>query len=221
MEHLEAAGSSYNRAADHLQLIPATAKRAAGVDFEMSINRQAVSPHDLLSVDLKVKPSLNRHRPPPFPLLPLPSPALLASVSLVFGWRARGTLGHRSRFVCAPPSGSHQASTASAAGPVRLQAPGSQGVPAYREGGAWCAGGAPGREKGGGHCGFFPGGNPEASWSLFCPYQTRGDVFCERADACDAYPWKCFAHLCSPGKMSVSVAYRHRNDGSETARPSA
>ena len=55
LEHLEEAAWGYNKAADQLQLIPSSAKRAAGVDFEMAVNRGASDAHDLLSVDLKVR----------------------------------------------------------------------------------------------------------------------------------------------------------------------
>ena len=38
-----------------LQLIPATAKRANGVQYEARLNRQAQSHSDLIDVDLKVR----------------------------------------------------------------------------------------------------------------------------------------------------------------------
>lgn len=54
MEALEAAVWKYNNAADQLKLIPVDAKRASGVKFEISVNRNAQAPHELLDVDLKV-----------------------------------------------------------------------------------------------------------------------------------------------------------------------
>jgi kinetochore protein NDC80 len=53
IEKLEATAGRYNKAAAQLQLIPATAKRASGIEYEMSINRSAPV-HGMLSVDLKV-----------------------------------------------------------------------------------------------------------------------------------------------------------------------
>eukprot|EP00873_Tetraselmis_striata_P007768 jgi/Tetstr1/428032/TSEL_001816.t1 len=61
-ERLEAAAGQYNKVADALQLIPASAKRAAGVAYEMAVRRDAPSAQDLLSVDLKgvIRPGLQR-----------------------------------------------------------------------------------------------------------------------------------------------------------------
>lgn len=52
LKNLEASVAGYNTAADRLQLIPATAKRAERIGYEITVNRQAA---DLLSVDLKVR----------------------------------------------------------------------------------------------------------------------------------------------------------------------
>lgn len=45
----------YNTIADRLQLIPRTAKRAGGIQFEAKLNRAGSSPLELINVDLKVK----------------------------------------------------------------------------------------------------------------------------------------------------------------------
>ncbi len=54
LEVLEAAVGAYNSQADRLALIPASAKRAEGVVYEVRVNRAAGSAGDLISVDLKV-----------------------------------------------------------------------------------------------------------------------------------------------------------------------
>lgn len=45
---------AYHTAADRLQLIPATAKHAAGVQFEVRLDRSGATVADIMSVDLKV-----------------------------------------------------------------------------------------------------------------------------------------------------------------------
>lgn len=44
----------YYTSADRLQLIPSTAKRAAGVQYELQVNRGGATATDIVSVDLKV-----------------------------------------------------------------------------------------------------------------------------------------------------------------------
>ena len=44
----------YNTMADRLQLIPRTAKRAGGMQFEAKLNRSGGSPFEITNVDLKV-----------------------------------------------------------------------------------------------------------------------------------------------------------------------
>lgn len=62
LEALEATVQAYNTRADRLQLIPATAKRADGVTYEIHVNRGAPCASDVISVDLKavVRPGLGR-----------------------------------------------------------------------------------------------------------------------------------------------------------------
>lgn len=48
----------YNTAADRLQLIPTTAKRAGGMQFEAILNRSGSSSLEIMNVDLKVSSSL-------------------------------------------------------------------------------------------------------------------------------------------------------------------
>ena len=45
---------AYHTAADRLQLIPATAKYASGVHFEVSLDRSGATATDIINVDLKV-----------------------------------------------------------------------------------------------------------------------------------------------------------------------
>ncbi len=45
----------YHTAADRLQLIPASAKRAAGVQFEATLERAGATPSELLNIDLKAR----------------------------------------------------------------------------------------------------------------------------------------------------------------------
>ncbi len=45
--------SRYNAVAHRLKLIPASSKRAAGVTYELRINREATTPAELANVDLK------------------------------------------------------------------------------------------------------------------------------------------------------------------------
>lgn len=54
----------YHARADRLLLIPATAKRAEGIQFEIKVNRAGVTANELVNVDLKatIKPALQRIR---------------------------------------------------------------------------------------------------------------------------------------------------------------
>ena len=45
---------TYHTAADRLQLIPVTAKYAAGVQFEIQMDRAGAAASDIISADLKV-----------------------------------------------------------------------------------------------------------------------------------------------------------------------
>lgn len=47
----------YHSAADRLQLIPASAKRAAGIQYEISLDRSGTTAHELINIDLKVRPT--------------------------------------------------------------------------------------------------------------------------------------------------------------------
>ncbi|KAK9828671.1 hypothetical protein WJX72_001447 [[Myrmecia] bisecta] len=64
LDELDAAVQVYNTAADRLQLIPVSAKRAEGVQFEISLDRSATAASDIINLDLKgvVKPALARLR---------------------------------------------------------------------------------------------------------------------------------------------------------------
>eukprot|EP00899_Mesostigma_viride_P019184 jgi/Mesvir1/27267/Mv07103-RA.1 len=64
LEDLEALVRSYNVLAGKLKLTPATAKRAQGSDYELSLNTRASRAEDMLSLDLKgvVRPELERMR---------------------------------------------------------------------------------------------------------------------------------------------------------------
>jgi kinetochore protein NDC80 len=64
LDGLEAALAEYHARADRLQLVPASAKRAQGVGFEVRLDRGAASAGELVNVDLKgiVKPALQRVR---------------------------------------------------------------------------------------------------------------------------------------------------------------
>jgi kinetochore protein NDC80 len=61
---LDASASRYNQLAHRLKLIPASAKRADGITFELRINRvmEASTPSDLSNLDLKgvIRPALER-----------------------------------------------------------------------------------------------------------------------------------------------------------------
>ena len=46
----------YHTAADRLQLIPASAKRAGGVQFEIALDRAGASAAEMVSVDVKACP---------------------------------------------------------------------------------------------------------------------------------------------------------------------
>lgn len=45
---------TYNSAADKLQMIPTTAKRAGGMQFEARLNRNGISMLEVINVDMKV-----------------------------------------------------------------------------------------------------------------------------------------------------------------------
>jgi hypothetical protein len=45
----------YHACCHRLALLPATAKRAAGTTYEMSVNRAAATPQELISGDIKVR----------------------------------------------------------------------------------------------------------------------------------------------------------------------
>ncbi|PSC74916.1 Kinetochore NDC80 [Micractinium conductrix] len=64
LDVVEAALQGYHSMADRLALIPATAKRAEGVAFEVRLDRGAASVSEMINVDLKgiVKPALQRLR---------------------------------------------------------------------------------------------------------------------------------------------------------------
>ena len=51
---LEAGVSRYNQLAHRLKLVPASAKRADGVSYELRINRDASAPTEFSNLDLKV-----------------------------------------------------------------------------------------------------------------------------------------------------------------------
>lgn len=55
---------AYNSTADRLQLIPTTAKRAEGAQFEAQVDRTGAAASEIVSLDLKgaVKPALTRLR---------------------------------------------------------------------------------------------------------------------------------------------------------------
>jgi len=62
LKSLDANASRYNQMAHRLKLVPATAKRADGVTYELHINREAASLNEFANVDLKgvIKPGLER-----------------------------------------------------------------------------------------------------------------------------------------------------------------
>ncbi|CAD7698416.1 unnamed protein product [Ostreobium quekettii] len=64
LDCLQSRVHEYNVAAQHLKLIPQTAKRAAGREFEINIDRSAQSPGELCPIDLKgmVIPALQELR---------------------------------------------------------------------------------------------------------------------------------------------------------------
>jgi len=45
---------AYNMQADGLQLIPASAKRAAGIQYEINLERTGMTASELIDVDIKV-----------------------------------------------------------------------------------------------------------------------------------------------------------------------
>lgn len=47
---------AYNMQADGLQLIPASAKRAAGIQYEINLDRGGMTASELVDVDIKASP---------------------------------------------------------------------------------------------------------------------------------------------------------------------
>ncbi len=45
---------TYHTAADRLRLIPASAKRAAGIQYEISLDRSGATASELINIDLRV-----------------------------------------------------------------------------------------------------------------------------------------------------------------------
>ncbi|GAB4815903.1 hypothetical protein N2152v2_002949 [Parachlorella kessleri] len=64
LDSVDAALQGYHSMADRLQLIPASAKRAEGVNFDVRLDRLASSAGEMINVDLKgiIKPALQRLR---------------------------------------------------------------------------------------------------------------------------------------------------------------
>ena len=64
LEEVETVIRTYHGQADRLKLIPATAKRAQGVDFEIKFNARASRADDMISLDLKqaIQPLLAKLR---------------------------------------------------------------------------------------------------------------------------------------------------------------
>ncbi|GAQ91593.1 Centromere-associated protein HEC1 [Klebsormidium nitens] len=60
LEELEGAVRSYHAAGDRLKVLPSDAKRAGGLQFELTLHARAARPEDMLSGDLKgvIKPAL-------------------------------------------------------------------------------------------------------------------------------------------------------------------
>lgn len=48
---------AYNMQADGLQLIPASAKRAAGIQYEINLDRAGMTASELVDVDIKASSS--------------------------------------------------------------------------------------------------------------------------------------------------------------------
>ena len=57
IRNLEAGVSRYNQLANRLKLVPASAKRADGISYELRIHREAATPSEFSNLDLKVRPS--------------------------------------------------------------------------------------------------------------------------------------------------------------------
>lgn len=55
LKSLDANVSRYNQMAHRLKLVPATAKRADGVTYELHLNREAATLPEFANVDLKVR----------------------------------------------------------------------------------------------------------------------------------------------------------------------
>jgi kinetochore protein NDC80 len=64
LDELEAIVADYHARADRLQLVPASAKRAEGVGFEITLDRTATLASGMVNIDLKgiIKPALQRIR---------------------------------------------------------------------------------------------------------------------------------------------------------------
>lgn len=54
LDDMEAVLQEYHARADRLQLIPASAKRAEGIQFEIKVNRTGMTANEMVNVDLKV-----------------------------------------------------------------------------------------------------------------------------------------------------------------------
>ena len=54
---LACGAQAYNMQADGLQLIPASAKRAAGIQYEINLDRAGMTASELVDVDIKASPS--------------------------------------------------------------------------------------------------------------------------------------------------------------------
>ena len=77
---------AYHAAADRLQLIPAAAKYASGVQFEVSLDRSGATASDIISVELKV-PALPRSTSS-CPALPCSTSSCPARLNLVLSYPA-------------------------------------------------------------------------------------------------------------------------------------
>ena len=64
LDELEAVVGDYHARADRLQLVPASAKRAEGVGFEITLERNSTAASAMVNIDLKgiIKPALQRIR---------------------------------------------------------------------------------------------------------------------------------------------------------------
>ncbi len=55
LDDMETVLQEYHARADRLQLIPASAKRAEGIQFEIKVNRTGMTANEMINVDLKVR----------------------------------------------------------------------------------------------------------------------------------------------------------------------